>query len=85
MEGALKLASVVFQNQIFVIEETPGTTYHNDVWSSIDGTTWTQLVAGSPEGQRAFQKATVFNNKIWLMGGSAPGGTFYNDVWSFKP
>ena len=82
-KGRSNFASVVFQNQIFVIGgNTGGTTYHNDVWSSIDGTTWTQLVAGSPWGQRAFQKATVFNNKIWLMGGSAPGGTFYNDVWS---
>lgn len=78
-----RYASVVFQNQIFIIGgDTGAGVYFNDVWSSYDGTTWTQIVAGAPWGQRAFQRAVVFNNKIWVMGGSDMSGAFYNDVWS---
>lgn len=73
-------ACFVFQNQIFVVGGYDGTRYYNDVWSSPDGTTWTQVVGSSPWGARGRQKAVVYNNQIYLMGGS-DAASFYNDVW----
>ena len=80
-----------------------GETYaddRNDVWSSSDGVTWTNANARGPAMPdtdpveyadhwfaRAGHAAVVFDNKMWLMGGSRgnrQGDSFaaLNDVWS---
>lgn len=62
---------------------------YNDVWSSIDGKTWTQVTANAPWSPRGMiDRAVEFNGRMWLVG----GGTFqtpahhsrqyYNEVWS---
>ena len=80
--------SVVFNNKLWVMGGTPGagwTSYLNDVWSSSDGVSWTEATAHAPWSVRSDFQAVVFNNKIWVIGGSALGSNGYegsNDVWS---
>jgi hypothetical protein len=52
----------------------------NDVWSSSDGIHWTQQSASAPFPARTNHQCIVFNNEIWVMGGSNSNG-FLNDVW----
>ena len=53
---------------------TPGLDreYHNDVWSSQDGLNWTKVKDDNDQGWlgRRSLNAVVYNNKIWVMGGS---------------
>ena len=59
-------SSVVFDNKIFVMGGYAASNL-NDVWSSSDGgLNWVQV--------------NVYNNKIYVMGGSASGVSL-NDVW----
>ena len=55
------------------------TTCMNDVWSSNDGITRTQITDNATCPKRYGHAATVFNKKIWFMGGD--NGTTLNDVW----
>ena len=45
--------------------------YHDDVWNSADGKTWTLVNEGKPVpwGPRALHYTVVFRDKIWVMGG----------------
>lgn len=75
-------ASIVFNGQILVIGGVgPGFFVPtNDVWSSVDGITWTQLIASAPWGPRYGHQVVVLGNTLYLMGGF--GATTYNDVWA---
>ena len=55
------------------------TTYMNDVWSSSDGKTWTQITDNATWPKRYGHLATAFNKKIWVMGGN--NGSTIKDVW----
>lgn len=65
--------------------------FFNDVWSSGDGVEWTQLTADAGWAGRAGLSAVVYNDEIYVMGGSfnddpgviggPPVRVFYNDVW----
>ena len=72
-------------------------TLMNDVWSSTDGTTWIQILASNNTIQsnvvggtqfcpREDFSALVFNNLIWVIGGTPnPSNTTsigLNDVWN---
>jgi hypothetical protein len=59
---------------------SPG--YMNDVWSSIDGISWTQSTSAASWAARNLHTSVVYNNKMWVMGGDAVGGGWMNDVWS---
>ena len=66
--------SVVFDDKIWVIGGWNGGSSFvtNDVWSSIDGITWLEA---SPEQGASFparfvHTSLVFDNKIWVIGGS---------------
>ena len=80
--------TVVFNNQIFVcggFNITLGTCF-NDVWSTPDGTNWTNISldrAGSDIwGTRTNHMTLATNNGIYVMGGEdTPTSTFYADVW----
>ena len=52
----------------------------NDVWYSSDGVSWTQATANAPWVARGEHRSIVFNNKIWVLGGS-DGSRGKNDVW----
>lgn len=58
------------------------TIYTSDVWSSVDGINWTQETANAAFGQRSGQTGTVFNGKMWIIGGRNGAGTYLSDVWS---
>ncbi len=76
---------VVFNNKLWIIggyggepiTDYLGTSLYNDVWSSSDGVTWTEVTANTPWKGRAGVTPVVFNNKLWIIGGYG-----YNDVWS---
>jgi hypothetical protein len=80
--------SVVFNNLMWVLggSTTGGTAFVNDVWSSPDGVNWTMAVTNNASGgttqfsQRDYQASVVFNNKIWVIGGTNVASQF-NDVW----
>ena len=55
----------------------------DSVWSSPDGTNWTETVASAPWAGRLGVTPVVFDNKLWVIGGyGGAGGPVYNDVWS---
>ena len=65
-----------------------GTVMYNDVWKSLDGVTWTQVVNNAPWGQysgsqpgRAGHCMLSFKNKLWIIRGFNFSANF-NDAWS---
>jgi hypothetical protein len=60
-------------------------TAYNDVWSSVDGIQWRQVVERAPWPPRGMiHGSAIFQNRIWILGGGlyANPGIYYNDVWS---
>ena len=65
--------------------------FFNDVWSSANGVDWTQLTADAGWMGRAGLSAVVYNDELYVMGGSfnddpgviggPPVRVFFNDVW----
>jgi hypothetical protein len=81
-------SSVVFDNKIWVIggNYNPYSGWNglqNDVWYSIDGSTWNRAIDSAPFSSRAYHTCVVFNNKIWVIGGY-DGNGLKNDVWWSK-
>jgi hypothetical protein len=83
-------AVVAYNNLLWVIGGLSSTSNClNDVWSSPDGVTWTNVLTnkGAPGpnqfSQRYGHTAIVFNNLMWVVGGTDyPNfSNFYNDVW----
>ncbi|TQV74553.1 hypothetical protein FKG94_16205, partial [Exilibacterium tricleocarpae] len=57
----------------------------NDVWSSLDGSEWTQVPTSEAFPPRYGHQVVVFKNKLWLVGGIAgfdEYGELRNDVWA---
>ena len=74
-------AAVVLGGKMWVLGGIRGTIELDDVWSSEDGTEWTQTtVSGTHWSARAEHAAVVFDGKMWVLGGS-DGSTYFNDVW----
>jgi alpha-tubulin suppressor-like RCC1 family protein len=74
----------VFNGRIWVYggEDNQGTPL-NDVWSSADGSTWTQATASAAWPVRNNATGTVFAGKLWLLGGfSYTTMTAYHDAWN---
>ena len=101
--GATAHAVVTGQSVTSVVIDTPGTGYTsppsvvvasttgwgimNDVWSSVDGVTWSPVLSQAPWGQRGRGGVAVFNGRMWIMGGGTGTGVVdsdinYSDVWS---
>jgi len=68
------------------------TIFYNDVWSSTDGIHWSLLTETASWEGRAGHSVIVFQDSIYLMGGSTgnddsivgqglPARTYFNDVW----
>jgi hypothetical protein len=60
---------------------TGGLVHYNDVWSSADGITWTQVTAGPRFTPRRLHGFLSFDNKLWVLGG-VDAKYPYNDIWS---
>jgi len=88
-EGRHTAGYVVHQGRMWIVGgDVNQGHYHNDVWASADGRTWTRLTGQVPWGPRALHYTVAFQDRIWIMGGQtipplAPGVTrFCNDLWS---
>lgn len=86
---------VEFDNQYWLfggILEDPqqvNHNYYNDVWRSLDGETWTKVYdndenpsAGVYPAARYNYGMVVWDNKIWILGGTTESGTFVNKIWT---
>ncbi|MDD2716054.1 MAG: DUF5050 domain-containing protein [Candidatus Wallbacteria bacterium] len=69
-----------FNNRMWVIGGY-NTAALNDVWSSPDGVSWTQVTPSASFTARSSHSSVVFDNKMWVIGGSGAGGANKNDVW----
>lgn len=64
------------------------TTYHpfkayRDVWSSLDGKTWTRVTEEAPWPPRIWSASVVYRNRLWVLGGfrAEPTWNNFGDVW----
>jgi hypothetical protein len=78
-------ALAVFNNKLWLIAGATGQYYYNDpllddVWSTTDGSTWSRAEDSTPFTPRYDHQTTIFNNKLWLIGGFDTD--FTNDVLS---
>ena len=77
-----------------IIQGTSPPVRRNDVWSSNDGISWSQITPNANWAPREGHQATVFNNKIWIVGGLNPESPYghydsqgewvdkyFNDSW----
>ncbi len=53
----------------------------NDVWSSTDGVSWSDVTDSAPWPPRMGQSLVVYDNKMWVLGGGNHSGITLNDVW----
>jgi hypothetical protein len=75
--------NVVFNSKLWIIGGKEGAgASRNDVWSSPDGVTWTQVIPTAPWSQRFLHRSVAFHNKLWVIGGDEGDGDFRQDVWS---
>ncbi len=77
--------AVVFKDKIWVLGNGSFSSSNNEVWSSADGEIWTKhdTSKSKPMWDARGIKATVFNKKIWILGGTdSVGNGIDGDVWS---
>lgn len=75
-------AQVVFNGQIFILGGVTGAAVLlNDVWASVDGVRWTQIVTAAPWAARSRHTAVVVGTTLYILGGVTAAGVV-NDVWS---
>lgn len=73
-------ASVVFDDKIWVLggstlDENNEVKWFKDVWYSSDGINWTETTNAAEFLPRTSHTLTVFDNMLWLLGGSSQEGT----------
>jgi hypothetical protein len=88
--------TLVFNNKLWIIagaDQSFGSgllfsNLYNDVWSSTDGTTWTQVTNSAAFSKRYRHTSVVYDNKMWVIGGNNNPGPWlstmsntFNDVW----
>ena len=85
-EGA---SAVVFDNKMWIMGGAsgsyPSNTDYNDVWSSSDGVSWTEVTGTAAWAARYGASALTYNNQMLVTGGNYfMGGwnIFYNDAWT---
>lgn len=92
--GGFKSDSLVFNNRIYVSHGTypvkidwgggmtvNGYNCRQDVLSTQDGTTWSNITLATPFSGRGDHRSLVYDNKMWIIGGQW-GNSGLNDVWS---
>jgi Kelch motif protein len=56
---------------------------YNDVWSSVDGLNWTQVVAAAPWSEREGHMTVVLHESLYVLGGyNRSNQSYVNDVWN---
>ncbi len=84
--------ALVFNNAMWVIGGFSGAGPNNDVWTSTNGTSWTEVLADGAGGANQFQErwglsTAVYDNLMWVIGGaSGPSSgsvsAAFDDVWN---
>jgi len=59
----------------------PERKFHNDVWSSADGSTWKLHTSAAPWHPRQYHDVAVWDGKLWVMEGYHKDGGNRKDVW----
>ena len=83
--GRNSAAALAYNNRMWLIGGA-GSTNLNDVWSSPDGSSWTQQLANTASpgtnqfAQRAGMVGLSFNNALWVLAGQ--GTSYFNDTWT---
>ena len=68
-------------NRLFLVGGyNPSQRMMNDVWSSTNGVTWTQLTPAASFSKRQSAALATYNGQLWLIGGY-DGTQLLNDVW----
>lgn len=86
----ISAATVVFKGKLWILGGTENYYFgdekslKNDVWSTADGKTWTQVTAKADWSPRAYHQAAVLGDKLYIFGGGnyVPQYAAFNDVWS---
>lgn len=87
---------VVYDDKIWVIAGSDDDGQQDDVWSSTDGATWTEVLASTSNAlvaakvssvsfrfsARGQHQVVVFDDAMWLIGGSDDGGDNLNDIYT---
>lgn len=60
---------------------TPKRNFNHDVWSSADGTHWTEHCRAAPWHPRQYHDVAVWDDRLWVMEGYHEVGGNRNDVW----
>jgi len=81
--------TIIFRNKIwvfggFAFNDSNHPVLLDDVWNTSDGILWKEVSHSAPFGRRMEHRVTVFNGRIFLIGGMC--GTFpdqlaKNDIW----
>jgi hypothetical protein len=85
--------ALVYNNAMWVIAGFTNGICNNDVWTSTNGSAWTQVMANGPPSATQFatrwgDSGVVYNNMMWIMAGAhgndpnSDPDTAYGDVWS---
>ncbi len=75
---------VTFDNKLWLIGgsfNTNGLDRTSEVWSSVDGNTWTLAAKDAAFKRRGGHASVVFKGKMWVIGGISEDGIM-NDVWA---
>lgn len=72
--------SLVYNGKIWVFGGESAGVVHKDVWSSIDGITWTNT--GNMPGERELMAAVVYANTMYFLGGVDVTFVRTTTVWS---
>lgn len=76
--------SVALNGQMWILGGNNGGnsgTYYNDVWSSSNGVSWTEVTNAAPWAARYYYQAVTLNGQMWVLGGRGSGNINLNDVW----
>jgi hypothetical protein len=78
------LRAVSFNGKLWVVGGYGGPSKpYNDVWSSSDGTNWTQVTPAAAFPARLWHQVVTFSGRMWLIGGQDPQTlAYFNDIWS---
>ena len=70
-----------FAGRLWLIGGYDGTSLNNEIWSTGDGLTWTQVTVSPNFSPRSGHGLIALQNRLWLIGG-ADGGALRSDIWS---
>ncbi|WP_179008447.1 hypothetical protein [Winogradskyella forsetii] len=74
--------ATVFNNEMYVIGGLHLSNYYNEIWKSADGINWTQVSGiDSAFPARANGKALVYDDKLWVLGGTNGVTSVNQGLW----